>query len=218
VTTNQLAWRLIEALRSLTGETSALIGRLRGQLKTLRGRLPNGKLTVKQRRLLVLQLAKSGKWPAYIRDYVTAVMHELRRYTPPRHRKLLDRQTRLGSSLGRRLSSDLKQAIRAADTTLALDSVITHLADRVGKWQALAKRILVTEIVRSANAEVVAGLGDGDKVRWDATLDKRVCRVCAGADGEVREYGEAFSSGVIAPPVHSNCRCLLIRVPSRKRR
>lgn len=205
MTTNQLAWRLIEALRALTGETSALIGKVRGQLKALRGRLPSGKLTPRQRRLMVLQLSKQGKWPTYIRDYVTALLHELRLYTPPRHRKLLDRQGKLGASLARRLTSDLKAAIRSADTTTALDAVITHLADRVGKWQALAKRIVVTEIVRSANAEVISSLGNGDKVRWDATLDRRVCRSCASADGEVREYGEAFSIGVVAPPAHPNC-------------
>lgn len=43
-------------------------------------------------------------------------------------------------------------------------------------------------------------------VRWDALLDRRTCKVCAGMDGTVRPLGGTFDGGPI-PPKHSRCRC-----------
>lgn len=43
-------------------------------------------------------------------------------------------------------------------------------------------------------------------VRWDALLDRRTCKVCAGADGTIRPLGGTFDGGPI-PPKHSRCRC-----------
>lgn len=41
---------------------------------------------------------------------------------------------------------------------------------------------------------------------WDATLDKRTCDVCEGADGTMVGASQAFSVGEPGA-VHSNCRC-----------
>lgn len=43
-------------------------------------------------------------------------------------------------------------------------------------------------------------------VRWDAMLDRRTCKVCAGMDDTVRPLGGTFDGGPI-PPKHSRCRC-----------
>jgi hypothetical protein len=41
---------------------------------------------------------------------------------------------------------------------------------------------------------------------WDAALDKRTCRVCAGMDGMMRPVGMSFR-GLSPGGVHPNCRC-----------
>ncbi len=43
---------------------------------------------------------------------------------------------------------------------------------------------------------------------WNATLDRRVCPVCASHSGKTIAYSKSFSGG-IAPGCHPNCRCIL---------
>ena len=45
------------------------------------------------------------------------------------------------------------------------------------------------------------------RFRWEATIDNRTCPICAAKDGEVFDI-----SDVDAPPVHPNCRCILLPV------
>lgn len=42
---------------------------------------------------------------------------------------------------------------------------------------------------------------------WDATLDRRTCRVCAALDGTVRPFGVDFPGGEVPGAAHIGCRC-----------
>lgn len=46
--------------------------------------------------------------------------------------------------------------------------------------------------------------------RWDSSLDRRGCTTCRDLDGEVVKPGKEFSSGVMHPPQHPNCRCTVV--------
>jgi len=48
--------------------------------------------------------------------------------------------------------------------------------------------------------------------RWDATLDKRVCRVCEDLDAKVALYGADFEDGAEPGYVHVSCRCVVSTV------
>lgn len=42
---------------------------------------------------------------------------------------------------------------------------------------------------------------------WDATLDRKTCRVCAELDGTVRPFGVDFPGGEVPGSTHPGCRC-----------
>lgn len=44
--------------------------------------------------------------------------------------------------------------------------------------------------------------------RWDASMDSRVCPICAGLDGKTAPIGGMFPGGYDSPPAHSCCRCV----------
>ena len=43
---------------------------------------------------------------------------------------------------------------------------------------------------------------------WDATLDRKTCRVCEGLDGTVRPFGVDFPGGLVPGSVHPSDRCV----------
>lgn len=50
--------------------------------------------------------------------------------------------------------------------------------------------------------------------RWDATLDRKTCALCAGMDGEIAPLHGAFRDGLIPGAVHVNCRCEPTLIPA----
>jgi hypothetical protein len=51
---------------------------------------------------------------------------------------------------------------------------------------------------------------------WDATLDRKVCAVCAGMNGRWAVVGLKFNGGLLPGSVHAHCRCqssLLVMKP-----
>jgi SPP1 gp7 family putative phage head morphogenesis protein len=46
--------------------------------------------------------------------------------------------------------------------------------------------------------------------RWDASMDSRVCPICAGLDGKTAPIGGMFPGGYDSPPAHSCCRCTVL--------
>lgn len=55
---------------------------------------------------------------------------------------------------------------------------------------------------------------------WDATNDRKVCRVCNDLDGALRPFGIAFPGDAVPGAAHPRCRCVLgiapLPVPLRK--
>lgn len=51
--------------------------------------------------------------------------------------------------------------------------------------------------------------GAGWLVRWDASMDRKVCKECALLDGVLRAPGRPFRAGRFNSPLHPNCRCSL---------
>jgi len=94
-------------------------------------------------------------------------------------------------------------------------------ADEIAKglfmrYRYKAERIVRTEVINAYNETAAIGITEANqhdpaiRKRWDATNDMRVCRICASLHGEVVKVDHAFSTGVMAPPQHPNCRCAVI--------
>lgn len=78
-----------------------------------------------------------------------------------------------------------------------------------GKVFTDAERLIRTELMNAYNAHHVQSISDAGLLkRLDASSDRH-CRLCAAVDGEVREPGEAFSSGHQHAPIHPYCRCVV---------
>jgi SPP1 gp7 family putative phage head morphogenesis protein len=80
-----------------------------------------------------------------------------------------------------------------------------------------AKTIARTEIMGALNGGALeqarqrrdAGLFLNPMKKWKITKDEVTCRICRPLEGQVRPLEVAFSTGVLTPPTHPNCRCTL---------
>lgn len=82
--------------------------------------------------------------------------------------------------------------------------------------EALRALVAPTDETMRLETERV-GIMSGLFNRWDATLDRRTCRVCRDHDGEVVPIGMPFRAGDRPGDVHVFCRCIetLIFLPGR---
>lgn len=95
-------------------------------------------------------------------------------------------------------------------------------ADRAAA-QALARRaegIARTELMTASNAGrfsgFSAGIGNGvysDQSRKEWITGGDPCDDCDPLDGEIVGWDESFSIGLLTPPVHPNCRCVVAFLP-----
>jgi SPP1 gp7 family putative phage head morphogenesis protein len=81
------------------------------------------------------------------------------------------------------------------------------------RWRYWAERLVRTEVAAAYNdrldgviREARAWLPDLQR-RLDASLDLRVCRLCASLHGTVVGLNEPFPGGYEGAPIHPNCRC-----------
>ena len=80
-----------------------------------------------------------------------------------------------------------------------------------------AETIAITEMAYAYNYGQQAymeqcikdGLIGGAQKKWMTAFDERVCDVCGKLDGEVTEMDTTFSVGVLVPPAHPRCRCVV---------
>lgn len=81
-----------------------------------------------------------------------------------------------------------------------------------------ADRLVRTEVMHAYNVQHdVATVhanenrpdGEPEYVRrWDASMDSKVCPICAGLDGKTAPIGGMFPGGYDSPPAHAACRCV----------
>lgn len=119
--------------------------------------------------------------------------------------ELVDRLARLGGPRGR-------VALRgeAGEPGAVVEHISEGLFRRYRHW---GERLVRTEVQRAYNVQVDAGLHEARQHlpdlqrRWDASLDARVCSLCAGLHGQVAELEKPFLGGYTEAPAHPNCRC-----------
>ena len=84
------------------------------------------------------------------------------------------------------------------------------------RYENSANRLVRTELLSSYNASALgvmrtAAATDPRVIAvWDASLDNRLCPICAGLHGKTARPGEEFPGGYIHPPAHPHCRCALV--------
>lgn len=79
---------------------------------------------------------------------------------------------------------------------------------------ARAEMIANTEVAHAqagGNWEVWKKSGLVAKVKWTVSADEP-CDDCANNEDEEVEFGKTFPSGDLMPPIHPNCRCVLVAV------
>lgn len=80
-----------------------------------------------------------------------------------------------------------------------------------------AETIAITEMAYAYNYGQQAymeqcikdGLIGGAQKKWMTAFDERVCDVCGKLDQEEAEFDAPFSNGVLVPPAHPRCRCVV---------
>jgi SPP1 gp7 family putative phage head morphogenesis protein len=109
--------------------------------------------------------------------------------------------------------SSFRQAVDASNPTKAGAAMAAGLAKRYGYW---AERLARTELVNAYNYAAVEGikqahvLDDRISMRWDASLDMRVCPLCKSLHDKRVKPGEDFPGGYAHPPAHPQCRCSVV--------
>lgn len=118
------------------------------------------------------------------------------------------------SDMAFKFASAVRQGIGQAETN---GQIIRRVQDAIGVSQRNAAALVQTSVQAVANDARMATFKANDDIigalRWLATLDARVCVVCAARDGlEWKLDGTPINHGVpfSNPPVHFNDRCVLV--------
>jgi hypothetical protein len=81
-------------------------------------------------------------------------------------------------------------------------------ADRLVRTEVMHSYAIIHDIA-TEHANENRPDGEPEYVRrWDASMDSRVCPICAGLDGKTAPVGGMFPGGYDSPPAHSCCRCI----------
>lgn len=105
----------------------------------------------------------------------------------------------------------------AGEPGAQVEMITEGLFNRYRHW---AERVVRTEVMNAYNVEHAAGLElinndrEEDEApfvqRWDSSPDKRRCPRCRELDGRTAPIGGKFRGGVERPPLHPNCRCVVV--------
>lgn len=89
-----------------------------------------------------------------------------------------------------------------------------HIAEGLFKrYRYWAHRLVRTELQHAANLTLddgirrLAAITPGLVRRWDASVDRRLCRYCFELHGTTAPIGGTFAGGIDTAPAHPNCRC-----------
>ena len=111
------------------------------------------------------------------------------------------------------LEKDLKRDIyRILDGKTDVNKIEKTIRNKFNQDAHKTKRLLRTEVARVQNEvnEVWAKDHDMKQQLFMATLDNKTSTICRDYDGKVYEFDDSDKP---IPPLHPNCRSLLVNVP-----
>lgn len=108
-----------------------------------------------------------------------------------------------------------QEAIANGATKEQAQLIQAKYAERLHRTRA--ETIAITEMAYAYNYGQQAymeqcikdGLIGSAQKKWMTALDERVCDICGKLDGEITEIDAPFSTGVLVPPGHPRCRCVV---------
>jgi len=108
-------------------------------------------------------------------------------------------------------------SIKAPFDAAVGDEIAEGLFSRHRFW---AERLVRTENMHAYNVQHEESILDANAMRapgedpflrrWDASADSRLCPFCRALDGRLAPIGKPFASGVMSPPAHPCCRCIVL--------
>lgn len=106
---------------------------------------------------------------------------------------------------------------KLGDPGAVTEQIAEGLFTRYHHW---AERLVRTELMHSYNSQHDLALEEMNAERapdeepflrrWDASADKRVCRICHDLDSRVAPIDGLFLGRWKHPPAHPHCRCILV--------
>ena len=101
--------------------------------------------------------------------------------------------------------------VKAMKGEMTIDKIGREIRDRFNVSAYDSQRLVTTETARiQTQASKQIGLDSGvEEVMWSATLDMKTAPEDASLDGKVWGINKDHPE----PPLHPNCRCVLINVP-----
>jgi len=113
--------------------------------------------------------------------------------------------------ISQRMVQDVKERlIGGLASGESLSDISKDVADIADLTESAAARLTRTELAAASNDALRAAYEANDDVidgyTWDATLDERVCARCGALHGTFYPTG----SNPPGPPLHPNCRCVLV--------
>ena len=129
-------------------------------------------------------------------------------YLSPRHTRAVENY-RSGLSQQDRTARSVNQMVRSYAQRLANTRSQMIANTETARLFSAARENYWTQMVQQGQMPL------GTKKMWVTAQDELVCRHCSPLDGEVAEFSQPFRNsdiGVHFPPVHPNCRCIIIPV------
>ena len=120
----------------------------------------------------------------------------------------------INNTMKNELRDILAQSVQEGWGVTQLQEAIIDLYSRydTGITPERALRIARTEVSRIMNeTELDVYVDTGYEYKtWSTALDEFTCEECSALEGEVVGVNETFSGGVQCPPLHPNCRCVIL--------
>lgn len=153
----------------------------------------------------------------------------------PNVAKFIKQNTKkLAGSMSQTTTSELRALIAAGiEQNESVDQLTQRIVNYSGFAEARSQMVALTEVARGSNQAEVAAWKESEIVTsivWYTALDERVDEDCNALHGKEIDLGDSFLSesdleemalgvydgSVDAPPLHPNCRCVLLPVVSSK--
>jgi len=110
-----------------------------------------------------------------------------------------------------KLRKTLAEGIEAGESIPKLASRVSAVYDEAKGSRAI--KIARTETIAASNQGALQAYDQSgviEKKEWYCAADERTCDECSAMHKEVVKLHDSFSGGVDSPPLHCNCRCVIL--------